>query len=35
MIENWHVREALRSRLGSALVDEPGIPDRAAELLRS
>ena len=35
MIENWHVREALRSRLGSALVDEPGIPDRAADVLRS
>ena len=35
MIETWHVREALRSRLGSALVDEPGFPDRAADLLRS
>ena len=35
MIENWHVREALRSRLGSALVDEPGVPDRAADVLRS
>ncbi|MBR6165441.1 MAG: hypothetical protein IKQ45_05895 [Clostridia bacterium] len=35
MIESWHVREALRSRLGSALVDEPGFTDPLAELLRS
>ena len=33
MIESWHVREALRSRLGSALVDIPGIWDRTAALL--
>ena len=26
MIEAWHVREALRSRFGSALVDQPGRP---------
>ncbi len=35
MIESWHVREALRSRLGSALVDEPGFCDGLAEALRS
>ena len=35
MIESWHVREALRSRLGSSLVDEPGFPDPLADLLRS
>lgn len=35
MIESWHVREALRSRLGSALVDEPGFSDPLSELLRS
>ena len=35
MIESWHVREALRSRFGSALVDIPGIWDRAAALLRN
>ena len=35
MIESWNVREALRSRLGSALVDVPGIWDRAATLLRN
>lgn len=35
MIESWHIREALRSRLGSALVDEPGFPDPLADLLRS
>ena len=34
MIESWHVREALRSRFGSALVDIPGIWDQAAALLR-
>jgi len=34
MIESWHVREALRPRLGSALVDIPGIWDRAALLLQ-
>ena len=33
MIESWHVREALRSRFGSALVDIPGIWDRATALL--
>ena len=33
MIESWHVREALRSRLGSALVDIPGIWDRTTALL--
>ena len=35
MIEAWRVREALRARFGSALVDEPGVPDRAAALLSS
>lgn len=35
MIETWHVREVLRPRFGSALVDEPGVPDRAADILRS
>ena len=35
MIESWHIREALRSRLGSALVDEPGFADPLAVLLRS
>ena len=35
MIESWHVREALRSRLGSSLVDEPGFADPLAEVLRS
>ena len=34
MIESWHVREALRSRFGSALADIPGIWDRAASLLQ-
>ena len=34
MIESWHVREALRSRFGSALVDVPGIWDRTAALLQ-
>ena len=34
MIESWHVREALRSRFGSALVDIPGIWDRSAALLQ-
>ena len=35
MIESWHVREALRSRLGSSLVDEPGFADPLAGVLRS
>ena len=35
MIESWHVREALRSRFGSALVDRPGIWDKTAALLRN
>ena len=35
MIETWNVREALRPRLGSALVDEPGIMDGIAQSLRS
>ena len=35
MIESWHVREVLRSRLGSSLVDEPGFPDPLADILRS
>ncbi len=35
MIESWHIREILRSRFGSALVDIPGIWDRAAALLRN
>ena len=35
MIESWHVREALRSRFGSALVDIPDIWDRAASLLQN
>ena len=35
MIESWHVREALRSRFGSALADIPGIWDRAASLLQN
>lgn len=30
MIESWHVREVLRSRLGSLLVDEPGFAEAAA-----
>jgi len=34
MIESWHIREALRSRFGSALVDIPGIWDRAAAILQ-
>ena len=34
MIEAWHVREALRSRFGSALVDRPGIWDRTAKVLQ-
>ena len=34
MIEAWHVREALRSRFGSDLVDIPGIWDRTAAILR-
>lgn len=34
MIEAWHVREVLRSRFGSALVDQPGIWDRTASLLQ-
>ena len=34
MIESWHVREILRSRFGSALVDIPGIWDRAAAILQ-
>ena len=33
MIESWHVREALRYRFGSALVDIPGIWDRTAAIL--
>ena len=35
MIETWHVREVLRPRFGSVLMDEPGVADRAAALLRS
>ena len=35
MIESWHIREALRSRLGSSLVDEPGFADPLAGVLRS
>ena len=35
MIESWHVREALRGRLGSSLVDEPGFADPLADVLRS
>ena len=35
MIESWHVREVLRPRFGSALMDTPGVPDPAAALLRS
>ena len=35
MIESWHVREALRSRLGSSLVDEPGFSDPLSALLNS
>ena len=34
MIESWHIRETLRSRLGSSLVDEPGFADPLAVLLR-
>lgn len=34
MIEAWHVREALRFRFGSALVDIPGIWERAAKVLQ-
>ena len=35
MIESWHVREALRSRFGSALADIPGVWDRTAALLQN
>ena len=35
MIDTWGVREALRPRLGSALVDEPGFLDRVTHTLRS
>lgn len=35
MVESWHVREVLRPRFGSALMDEPGVADRAAALLSS
>ena len=35
MIESWHIREVLRSRFGSALVDIPGIWDRSASLLQN
>ena len=35
MIESWHVREALRSRFGSALVDIPGIWEKAAAILQN
>lgn len=35
MIESWHIREALRSRLGSSLVDEPGFADPLADILRA
>ena len=35
MIETWHVRDALRPRLGSALVDEPGFLDGITHTLRS
>ena len=34
MIESWHIRETLHSRLGSSLVDEPGFADPLAVLLR-
>ena len=34
MIESWHVREVLRTRFGSALVDDPGFTDKAASLLQ-
>ena len=35
MIESWQIREALRTRLGSALVDEPTFPEHLTALLRS
>ena len=35
MIESWHIREVLRARLGSLMVDEPGFCDPLADLLRS
>ena len=35
MIETWHVREVLRTRFGSVLVDDAGFSDRAAALLRN
>ena len=35
MIEAWQVREVLRPRFGSALMDEPGAADRTAGLLNS
>jgi len=35
MIDAWAVQEALRPRLGSALVDEPGFLDRITHALRS
>ena len=34
MIESWQIRETLRSRFGSALVDIPGVWDKAAALLQ-
>ncbi len=33
MFEAWQVREALRSRFGSALVDQPGFADPPAAIL--
>lgn len=35
MIESWHIREVLRGRLGSSLVDEPGFSDPLARILCS
>ena len=35
MLEAWHVREALRSRFGSSLVDQPGIWEHTALVLRN
>ena len=35
MIEAWHVREVLRPRFGSALMEEPGVTDMIVALLNS
>lgn len=35
MIDRWHVREVLRPRFGSALMDSPGVTDTTAALLNA